>query len=85
MKDQKKQGRGEVFIEHTQRTDRFRFEEDTKTEQEALENGRVRSLSTNKMLYVVKNEDGTFTSHSHGVLLKGQVEFALFKRGNRIR
>lgn len=85
MKEIQKQGRGEAFVEHTERTDRFRYEYDSGSEEEALESGKTRSLATNKTIYVMKNEDGTFTSQSHGVQLKGQIEFAVFKRGDRIK
>lgn len=83
MKEIQKQGRGQVTLEHILRNDRFRYENDFATEDEAIQDGIARSMKTFKQVCVVKTETG-YSTNSHGVDLKGQVNVARFHRGQRL-
>jgi hypothetical protein len=81
MKEVQRKGRGSVCIEHTLRTDRFRYEKDFSDLAEAEAGALATSMETFKKVFLVKVLAGGYITNTHGVELIGQKIIKVFHRG----
>lgn len=81
MKEFQRKGRGSVCIEHTLRTDRFRYEEDFSDLASAEKRAVETSMETFKKVFLVKVLAGGYITNTHGVELIGQKIIRSYHRG----
>lgn len=84
MKEVQRKGRGSVCMEHTLRTDRFRYEEDFSDLALAEARALATSMETFKKVFLVKVLAGGYITNTHGVELIGQKIIGVYHRNKLI-